>query len=196
MHLTLEQLVDLAEGTKGEHELAAHLASCERCRLKLTELRATIASINDTPVPEPSPLFWDHFQQRVAASVAFEPAPRRMNWVWWPAGAGLAAAALLLAINFDARIVLPPVPDGPSQVTSRPAANDAEPGALARVELLNDSMTDDDPSLQLVADLTATVDDPGLAVDGSAEHAVTHLSAGELRELHRLLQAALKQRGA
>jgi hypothetical protein len=50
---------------------------------------------------------------------------------------------------------------------------------------------DDDPSLQLVADLSADVDlgddEAGLTSRTSAEHAVTHMSAQDLQELKRLL---------
>ncbi|MBI3493898.1 MAG: hypothetical protein HY047_19285, partial [Acidobacteria bacterium] len=51
----------------------------------------------------------------------------------------------------------------------------------------------DDPSLDLVVDLTPdlnweTAGEAGLTAHGSAEHAVTHLTDGELRELGRLLK--------
>ena len=61
--------------------------------------------------------------------------------------------------------------------------------------------TDDDDSLTLVASLTdgqdlETVREAGLAPRGSAEHAVTHMSDGELRELRRLLKEELTRPGA
>ena len=71
MHLTPEQLVDAAEG--GADALAdRHLSGCARCRTQLAGLQATMASVAATggAVPEPSPLFWDHFQRRVIESVA------------------------------------------------------------------------------------------------------------------------------
>ena len=65
----------------------------------------------------------------------------------------------------------------------------------SRLELLNDAF-DDDPSLQLVADLASGLDladasDAGLAPRGSAEHALAHMTRQELEELHRLLRAEL-----
>jgi hypothetical protein len=53
----------------------------------------------------------------------------------------------------------------------------------------------------VVASLTDGVDmetarEAGLAPRGSAEHAVTHMSEGELRELGRLLQEELTRSGA
>jgi hypothetical protein len=55
--------------------------------------------------------------------------------------------------------------------------------------------------LALVADLTDSLGwdaaaDAGLAADGSAEHAVTHLSPVELQELERLLKEVLGPKGA
>ena len=196
MHLKPEELVDIAEGTRDEEEFASHLAACDGCRRHLSDLRLTIASIGDAPVPEPSPLYWNHFQQRVAAAIVSETAPRRSPWFWWPAAAGLAVAALMVATSTGTRNVLPPRPNGPANIATRTTAGALDGTGFARIELLNDSSADDDPSLQLVADLTATVEDSGFVVEGSAEYAVTHLSGEELRELQRLLEAALKRAGA
>ena len=53
-------------------------------------------------------------------------------------------------------------------------------------------LDDTDPSLVLVAELTSEMDldgatEAGLAPQGSAEHAVTHMDRAELRELRQLL---------
>jgi hypothetical protein len=66
---------------------------------------------------------------------------------------------------------------------------------------LSDSTGTEDASLMLVAALTADMDpetagEADLAGRGSAEHAVTHLNDGELRELRRLLTEALARPGA
>jgi len=71
--------------------------------------------------------------------------------------------------------------------------------AGAAVELL-DVSPDDDASLTLVASLTddqdlETVREAGLVPRGSAEHALAHMSGGELRELGRLLQEELTRSG-
>jgi hypothetical protein len=67
-------------------------------------------------------------------------------------------------------------------------------------ELLSD-VAADDASLTLVASLTDQVDletarEAGLAPRGSADHAIAHLSDGELRELGRLLREELARSGA
>ena len=73
MHLQPDELVDLAEGTQAEAS-RPHLAACEACRRRLADLKAMMSAAVDVGVPEPSPLFWDHFSNRVHDAVAAEPA--------------------------------------------------------------------------------------------------------------------------
>ena len=72
---------------------------------------------------------------------------------------------------------------------------------LVPIEGAHDSLdAADDLSLRVVSDLSDmdldAASDAGLASDGSAEHAVVHLTGSELRELRRLLQTELSGRGA
>jgi hypothetical protein len=111
------------------------------------------------------------------------------------ASAFVAVMALLVTVVLTPRIPAPV-----------PASIDAPaPGSVAEadigLELIRDVTSDDDASLTVVASLTDDVDmetarEAGLAPRGSAEHAVTHMSAGELRELGRLLQEELARSGA
>ncbi len=196
MHLNAEQLVDLADGAQPESS-APHLAGCESCRAQLRELRAMMSVANDAVVPEPSPLFWDHLSSRVRDAVAVEAAPRR---AWFDVSAWrrllmpvfvVAAAGLVLALVVNSRSTIP-APGAASAIAV------AEAGAT--VELLNDVAADDDASLTLVASLTDDADldmvrEAGLAPAGSAEHAVTHMSGAELRELRRMLKEEMTRSG-
>ena len=122
------------------------------------------------------------------------------RYVVWQA-IGAVAACLLIAIALGSRVrapapVFPPPPIG---VAVSPAVSVADAGAGR--ELIRDISSDDDASLTVVASLTdgldmETVREAGLAPRGSAEHAVTHMSEGELRELGRLLQEELTRSGA
>jgi hypothetical protein len=193
MHLNIDELVDIAEGTRSEGS-APHLLTCEHCRGQLADLRGAIAAAKEVDVPEPSPLFWDHLSSRVSAAVAAERIPTLRGWLK-PSRvvqAGLAvAAALLIAIVSSSR---PPTPEIAAPRMSIADAN-------AATDFLGDLISDDDPSLTLVAGLTddqdlETVREAGLAPRGSAEHAVSHLSDDELRELGRLLREELARSGA
>jgi len=195
MHLQPDELIDLAEGTRAESS-ATHLAECAVCRLQLEELKATMSAAADVDVPEPSPLFWDHFSARVRQAVDAEGAPRRSFWTWprvaIPA-VSVATAVLAVAVTLNR---------GGSGNTPLPTVVPA-PVALpvASVDLLADPQSAGDTALTLVAELSSDMDfetarDAGLAARGSAEHAVTHLTGSELRELQRLLQEELARSGA
>jgi len=194
MHLNTEELVDIAEGTRLEASMP-HLAACEPCRAQLRDLRAMMSSAQEVEVPEPSPLFWDHLSSRVHdAVVDVRLEPSRFTFVasrWFQTGV-VVAAGVLLAVAVNLRAPAPaPLPAPPSMAIAE---------VSVPAELLSDVATDD-ASLTLVASLTDQVDletarEAGLAPRGSADHAVTHLSDGELRELGRLLREELARPGA
>jgi hypothetical protein len=171
MHLKPDELVDLAEGA-GAESSARHLASCDACRTELQTLKTAMALAADVDVPEPSPLFWDW-------------------WSWLTPAAGVACAAVIIAfaVNVrDARIRH----DLSAPTASISIVSDAMP---------DPQLDDTDPSLVLVAELTSEMDldgatEAGLAPQGSAEHAVTHMDRAELRELRQLLKEALANSGA
>jgi hypothetical protein len=190
-HLSPAELIDLAESAQPT-SANGHLASCERCRRLLADAQATMAAAAKVDVPEPSPLFWDHFSARVREAVAAEGAAGRHAWTdawsWWRlsarwSGGAIAIVALAVAVSIGVghRRTTPP--------TDTSAISDT--GMLA-----------DDPSFDLVADLTADADwdasaaDAGLTPhEGAAERAVAQLTDAERRELQRLLEQALRQSG-
>ena len=172
-----------------------HLQSCEACRSKLAELRATLAAAAAVDVPEPSPLFWDHFSARVHRAVEAEQADRApafgRGWSWRTLSLWVGSVAVaVLVIGFATRGRVPeaPAPAGSLAVVAEPQA---EVPDLA-----------DDPSLSLVADLVTDLDWDAAVEAGLTTHldvdddVVTQLSDGERRELHRLLRAELGRPGA
>src|SRR3990172_7363638 len=156
-HLRPEELLDLAEGTRSG-ELPLHLASCDACRRELSDLRATLATVAEVEVPEPSPLFWDHLSARVRQAVEAEdrtgtlwrrPVPRIAWRFLVPLG---AAAALVgaLAVGLWMGVSEPGAGVGPA----------AESGALLEATADADvaaGMTDD-ASIGLMADLAGEWD--------------------------------------
>jgi hypothetical protein len=80
------------------HARAAHADECAACRADLDALRAVLARVRATDVPEPSPLFWDYLAARVSDAIAREPAPARAPAAWWRASRYPWAAAALAAL--------------------------------------------------------------------------------------------------
>jgi hypothetical protein len=204
-HLSGDALVDLLEGlvSNAGGDTIAHLASCDRCRDQLAGLRAARAMASEVEVPEPSALFWDHFSARVREAVANESPPPDGWWrrVWsWP-GVLAPASAVAALIAVLAVVLRAPAPTTSAPATVTPSHSVAGQAPAYSVELLGDSVTADDDSLAVVAGLTDSIGldaaaDAGLASDGSAEHAVTHMSAAELQQLERLLTEAMSHKGA
>ena len=194
-HLSPDELVDLVEGTSPE-SLARHLESCDACRRQLADMRAMLSAAAEIDVPEPSPLFWDHFSERVRQAVAVEGAPRRASWwEWWswprvvvPLSAVAFAAVIIAAVL----VTRPGVP-----LASPEASPSSQASAVLDLPLFEPLDPSNDPSLSLVADLTTELDwDATSAMEltthaGGSDEAVGELTRGELGELRRLLKEEL-----
>jgi hypothetical protein len=193
-HLAPEVLIDLVDG-RGAAEALRHVEACVSCREAVDELRATLSQTCRVEVPEPSPLFWDHFSTRVREAIDDEasarPQARRAGRLWWfvvPAG----ALAVLFAVG---TVVLRQTPLTP--VGSRVAVSEASlPSAGASAA---DALPDDNlwTFVATLSDELAADDDQAETVMpalGTAERAVDELSAEERGELVRLLEAELAKR--
>jgi hypothetical protein len=203
-HLHSDELIDLAEGTRPESS-APHLQSCEMCRRQLAEARAMMKTVAEVKVPEPSPLFWNHFSARVHKAITAVGAPRRLGWsavgswsrlIWprwplWPLSVGACVALLVAVTLLTGRLAGPPRGETPAPESAAAVAESGAPAELAALP--------DDPSLDLVADLTEDMDwdrarEVGFAPRQDAvERAVGQLSDVERRELQRLLQRELRR---
>ena len=194
-HLSPDQLLDVADGTRVEREFP-HLESCAVCARQLGDLRSAINAAAEVQVPEPSPLFWDHLSARIRTAVAEgDRAAKPSAWAgraWWQWATAAAVLGVVLVITW------PGSPRGSAPGgSSAPAAAAADPAPLEEVRPF-----DDDPALTLLADLSSGLDwdaafEAGLApADGTVDSVVFAMSAEERVELHRLLQEALAKAGA
>lgn len=190
-HLDSGDLLDLAEGTRGEAS-APHLASCDVCRQELAALRQTLASVADVTVPEPSPLFWDHLAARVRESVAADAGLRPAWWsVWLPRlAAPLAAAVVVVALVM-----------APWDWSSAPPQTGGVPTPAVLESVDADALGPTEASIVLLGDLVRDLDWDGAAEAGLTtspgvfERVVFELSDEERLVLHGLLQDELGRGG-
>jgi len=185
-HLSETQLVEAVEG-RLEAASAAHVAGCQTCGTRVTELQGVMRILSDASVPEPSPLFWEHFPSRVSRAIDAPPAaagwflPAR--WAW-----GSVAAVTLVAVM----LLLGPM---------RTAVDDEYPVTADVAEGLQDDL-DADEAWALVRSVADGLDyedarEAGVSPRaGSIERIAMELSADERAELARLIEQELKRTGA
>ena len=177
-HLTSDELIDAMEGILAA-ERQAHLATCDACQRQLAELSGVLTEAKQTSVPEPSPLFWPHFSERVRVAIDHEAAPggnwpSSLRWqVLAPIGAlALLVLALMIAVPKDDQ-----APAMPDEAASLEAAT-ADDNWVMLANLVGDIDID-------------TASAAGVIEPGVAERAVLELTADEQQELTRLLKAEL-----
>ncbi|MEZ5317100.1 MAG: hypothetical protein R2752_06830 [Vicinamibacterales bacterium] len=114
-HLTPQQFVDALEG-RPAGVAQAHLDHCGPCRAQVAELRALVQDARRDETPEPSPLFWDHFGDRVRDAVDDVRVPGRTTW--WPGGWRLAlvGSAMMAVAVFAVVATVRVAPDLPAPV--------------------------------------------------------------------------------
>jgi hypothetical protein len=186
-HLSSDQIVDLAEGTAPAGD-QTHLDGCAQCRQQVAELRRVMALARDDRIPEPSPLFWDHFSERVRRAVADEPLPRRrFEWLTafsWRLAVPVALTLLLAVVV--GRVVVDRGRPEPVQIASQPSSifdTVVSPEEEATWALLGD--------LTSALDVDRVVDEEIVVEAGAVERAVARLTSEEATELRRLLRAEL-----
>jgi hypothetical protein len=184
-HLSNDELLTAAEGGA---DRASHLEGCDACRGRVGELRRVLQLTAAVDVPEPSPLFWNHFSDRVRNAVAAEPLPQSPAWRFnfgWTASVAGALAIIVIGVAVTMRSAQP----------ARPAV----PAMAAMTTGENLSSLDDDPTWTLIGDLASQIDfddasEAGLTTKpGSAEQALAEMSQEEQRQVVALLQLELQK---
>jgi hypothetical protein len=180
-HLTADQLIDALEEPLST-DARDHLEACPTCRAQLASLTVVLTSAHDLDVPEPSPLFWQHFSARVRSAVEAEGPPNRgwPGWIRLPVLAPLAGLALVIA----------------ALVVTLPRATHPLPIEVA--ELPGGDVQLNDDGWTIVAGVVGDLDwdtalAAGLSVEpGAVDRAVMDLTVDEQRELTAILQAELR----
>jgi hypothetical protein len=188
-HLTPDEIIDAVEHTLAP-DRRAHLTSCAGCRKETADVAAMLREAESVTTFEPSPLFWDHFSDRVRRAVAAaggEPS-RTRRWFDWPVLAPFASLALLvLTLVSSIPRAVPPIDR--LATDTRPAGAEPIDGAdnEDRWAIMFDLVGD--------VELDSVVDSGLLGRPGTAERALVHLTSVEQEELVRLLREELRSGG-
>ena len=162
---------------------AAHLETCDRCRADIAGMRQMLTDIEAAADDhEPSPLFWDHFSDRVRLAAQTTP-PRSPAWrrLWQPAF-GLVAAGVVVfwLVGRDGPGQSLPSAGSADVSQSDTGATSAEPGWDAVVQLAAGLSVDEvHGAVPLRLDTVALFDD--LSADEQA--ALVELLEREMRGL-------------
>lgn len=194
-HLTQAELLEAAESAQLPAPYARHFDECAACRSDGDALRAVLARAADDQMPEPSPLFWDHFAVRVSRavrteSVAAEPSTwlgrlRRPLATW--AVAAAASVLVILTVVWRATLHAPTVLRTPSQIV----ATNARPLPPAIAAVADNPDADERWAVVRIAAEDLAWEDvhaAGIsATPAAVEGAAMELTADERSELARLL---------
>jgi hypothetical protein len=189
-HLSDREFVDLIENVLPPARVA-HVLDCAECRASADAMRDLLARASDADVPEPSPLFWEHFSARVREGIEQAEIGDRSAWSWsqqlgwkWAVPVALMAVVAFGLWRWSPRVhapvpmraELPASLDGVSDVSD---ADHDEAWAIVRT-VADESSWDD------VTDASVH--------QGSAEGALAMLTPEERQELVRLLEMETRKR--
>jgi hypothetical protein len=207
-HLADTEFVDLIEdAARLPSDRRRHAAACAVCRAQADALGVVLARTASDQLPEPSPLYWDHFSARVAEAVRGEsPAATPSAWVERfrnPLAAWGAAAAIAVLIMMMAawRATLHAPTAGARGAAALAEVRQARPvdAVLAAPGGDTDNIEADEAwaVVRAAAEGLAWDDAQALGIiahPGSAEGIALELSAEERAELRRLLDTEIKRR--
>lgn len=195
-HLSSQEFVDAVEGNDGALAPArqSHLDGCAACQAQVAELRAVIEDAGGADVPEPSPLFWDHFQARVLTAVQTEGRPGHR--AWWTrlldVRTLVAVSASLVAVVASAALYM-------NRASTPEPASQVESGAAAEAAMVADASASlDGDEWQFVASVMDTLEGDDihevLAPSQTAvDSAIEALTSDQRDRFMKLLKAEMSE---
>lgn len=159
-HLSPDECLSAADDTL-DPVRRHHADVCETCRQEVDAARVFLAEVSAADVPEPSPLFWDHFSARVRAAtddLAVGPAAPVARWRAWAPLCGLAAAAVF-AVWLVRLPVTPPASDAADVAAADPFHESPSAAWESVMALAADWSTDDLQTVTADTESTLLIED-------------------------------------
>jgi hypothetical protein len=204
-HLSPAEFVDLVDGTLAPAR-AAHAEACAECRTQAAVVQSMLREAGQVEVPEPSPLFWDHFSARVRGAVAEERlSAQRSGWFSWSSEVTrgmvpVAATAVLVVALLVGAVMTRRSARAPEAMAARTPAPAGAPLVPAADDAALDAANSEVWDVLTAAASDMQIEDAreaGMTVrPGAIDRAVQKMAPDELNELGRLLQSELKHSGA
>jgi hypothetical protein len=208
-HLTDTEFVDLIEdAARLPSDRRRHADACEACRVQAGMLGAVLARTAGDELPEPSPLYWDHFSARVSEAVRGEsPDPAQRAWVQrfrsplaaWAAAAAMAVL-IMMTVVWRATLHAPATAGrGAPAVAEAPQSVAGDRVHVASAAAGDNIDTDEAWAVvRTAAEGLAWEDAHAVGISaypGAAEGIALELTAAERAELGRLLDTEMKRSG-
>jgi hypothetical protein len=188
-HLSPQEVVDALGGGLDPLRLD-HARTCEACRRDISQFAELTRDLAAVDVPEPSPLFWTHFSERVHQAVTTQRVPVDAALSWWR---GMWRPLAMLAATAAALAMVVVWRPAPSPVPTRTALGPVGPEAVVET---TESMSDTTLAL-----MQAAVESP-LSWDEArssnltprlvtVDAAIDQLTPAQAAELARLIRIEL-----
>ncbi len=194
-HFTPSEFIDLLDGQLPRAR-ARHVESCEMCGAQMESLRSALLESAAADVPEPSPIFWDRFAERVREGIN-DRTQRNVAWLEWrtlnPRTLVVAAAGVAIVLTIGWRVL--PLSDNDGRIPGGPVADGIDVG-FSRDDPATEHGWDE---VRAAAETVAWEDAQEAGIDArpdAAEAAIMRLSDSERRRLMTLIEEELKRSGA
>jgi len=187
-HFSSREFIDALDGTLPAAR-RTHLAECDRCGNEHAALQALRGEAGEAGVvPEPSPLFWRHFSDRIREATASEPIPQAHWWEigWRPFVTIGAMAAIVLAIVLGVSHRTP----RPEPVTTSAASTPAPTLAV------DDPTRVQDATLEFMADMASDLSPDELQqathpTSDATASVIGNMTPAQYQEFLRLIKAEI-----
>jgi hypothetical protein len=185
-HLTDREIIAAADGALADDQ-QRHTETCEACTAAVLACQRALEDTRAAGgVPEPSPLFWDHFSARVRAATDAQPVPSAGGWMaWWRPL--LVGAAMVAGAVAGVQWLGPDEPAAPVVAEHQAPPVETTP--------IDEPPTADDSDWDAVAAMASALDASAVESIAPAPVAATplieDLTSRELQEFARLLRAEM-----